>query len=297
MIKMENKKYITVFGATGKIGAALIEYLSGAEHPVIAVTRNKNKAAAMPFVEWMEADMANKESLYKTMENSKAVFLLSGHSPNFVEEQSNVIAVAKEQGVKHMVKLSSGAADENSPFYIAGLLIARVHADVEAILKTAGIPYTMLQPNGFMQNWLGVLSNSVKDQRKIYEATGDGKRAYLDLRDISEVAFKVLTEPEQHINKSYLLTGGEAVNFSQIAAIISKVVGEDVTYVQLSTDEARQQMEQKGIPQLAIQSLLLYAEAQRSGKTTYVSNAVPQILNKPARTVADFIKDYANWFK
>ncbi|SHN27617.1 NmrA family NAD(P)-binding protein [Mucilaginibacter sp. OK098] len=294
---MENKKYITVFGATGKIGAALIEYLSGAEHPVIAVTRNKSKVAAMPFVEWMEADMADKESLYKTMENSKALFLLSGHSPNFVEEQGNVIAVAREQGVKHIVKLSSGGADEKSPFYIPGLLIARVHADVETILKASGIAYTILQPNGFMQNWLGALSNSVKNQRKIYEATGDGKRAYLDLRDISEVAFKVFTEPEQHINKSYLLTGGEALNFSQIAVIISKVVGENVTYVRLSSDEARQQMEQKGMPEMAVKSLLLYAEAQRSGKTPFVSDIVPQILNKPARTVADFIKDYAAWFK
>ena len=294
---MENKKYITVFGATGKIGVGLTGYLSAAKVPVIAVTRDKSKAAAMPFVEWVEADMANKESLYKTMENSKSVFLLSAHSPNFVEEQSNVIAVAREQGVKHIVKLSSGAVDEKSPFYISGLQIAKVHADVETILKASGIPYTMLQPNGFMQNWLGALSSSVKDQRKIYEATGDGKRAYLDLRDISEVAFKVLTEPEQHINKSYLLTGGEAVDFSQIAVIISKVVGEDVTYVKLSTDEARQQMEQKGIPQLTIQSLLLYAESQRSGKTTYISNAIPQILNKPARTVTGFIKDYANWFK
>jgi putative NADH-flavin reductase len=68
------RKYITVFGATGRIGTSLLQFLSSAGVPAIAVTRNKNKAVPMPFVEWMEADMNDKESLYQTMMESKAVF-------------------------------------------------------------------------------------------------------------------------------------------------------------------------------------------------------------------------------
>ena len=230
---MGNKKNITVFGATGKIGAALLGFLSQAGVPVIAVTRDKSKTVDKPFVEWVEADMNNPESLYGTMATSKAVFLVSGMGENFVQSQSNVIEVAKEQGVAHFVKLSSAAVDENSPFYIPNSFIAKVHGQIETLLKASGIEWTILQPNGFMQNWLGELSQTVKKERKIYEATGDGKRAYIDIRDIAEVAFKVLTEPGNHINKTYLLTGGEAVNYRQVASTISHVTGEEVTFIPL----------------------------------------------------------------
>lgn len=294
---MENNIYVTVFGATGKIGMELLRFLSAAGVKTLAVTRDKNKAVNMPYVDWAEADMANKESLYKTMDDTKAVFLLSGHSSNFVIEQGNVIEIAKEQGVGHIVKLSSGAVDKNSPFYIPGSFIAKVHEEVETILKSSGVSWTLLQPNGFMQNWLGELAQTVKQERKIYEATGEGKRAYVDLCDIAEVAFRILINPEQHVGKAYLLTGNQAVNFKEIAAIISDEIGEDVEFIPLSPEEAWQRMEKKGVPAMAIQSILAYAEAQRNNKAAYVSSAVKDILDKPGRTVKAFVKDHIDLFQ
>jgi uncharacterized protein YbjT (DUF2867 family) len=289
---MRNKQYITVFGATGKIGSELIQLLSQAQIPVIAVTRNKNKAINLPFVEWMEADMNDKDRLNHTMVNSKAAFLISGASENILREQCNVIDVAAAEGVSHIVKLSSAMADSQS-----SLFIARVHGQIEEYLVASGIAGTMLRPTGFMQNWLLGLANTVKSQRKIYEATGDGKRAYIDLRDIAEAAFKVLTEPDKHACHAYLLTGSEVVNYSQLAAMITGVIGEEVSYVPISAETAKQQMEQKGMPDWAIETFLSYAEDQRNHKAAYVSRDVPDILQKPARTVAAFIDEYGERFK
>lgn len=75
-----NKQHITVFGATGRIGSELLNFLSQAHIPTIAITRQLNKAKNTPFIEWIEADMADKESLHKTMAANSSVFLLSGHS-------------------------------------------------------------------------------------------------------------------------------------------------------------------------------------------------------------------------
>lgn len=291
------KNYITVFGATGKIGSELLQFLSAAGVPAIAVTRNKSKAVALPFVEWVEADMADKDSLHKTMTNSRAVFLLSGMGGNFVAEQHRVIQVAAETGVEHIVKLSSAAAGKRSPTHMASSQIGRAHSTVEELLKSAGIPWTILQPTGFMQNWLGEFSERVKQERKILEATGDGKRAYIDVRDIAEVAFNVLTAPAQHVAATYVLTGGEAINYGQLATILSRVVGEPVTYVALTLEEAKERMEQKGLPPAMVQTFVAYAAVQRSGDAEYVSPAVAEILQKPARTAAAFVNDYAGWFK
>jgi uncharacterized protein YbjT (DUF2867 family) len=291
------KNYITVFGATGKIGSELLQFLSAAGVPAIAVTRDKEKAVALPFVEWMEADMSDMFSLPATMANSRAVFLSSGMGTNFVAEQHQVIMAAANAGVEHVVKLSSAAAGKSSPTHMASSQIGRAHSTVEELLKTAGIPWTILQPTGFMQNWLGEFSERVKQERKILEATGDGKRAYIDVRDIAEVAFNVLTAPAQHVAATYVLTGGEAINYGQLATTLSQVVGEPVTYIPLTLEEAKQRMEQKGLPAAMVQTFVAYAAVQRSGDAEYVSTAVAKILQKPARTTAAFVNDYACWFK
>lgn len=287
-----NKINITVFGATGNIGKELLTLLSNAKVHTIAVTRDKSKAIEMPFVSWIEADMSDKNSLANTMLDSNAVFLLSGVTKNFIEEQNNVINVAKELSVKHIVKLSSGAADHNSAF-----LIPKVHGEVEELLKLSGVTWTMLRPYGIMQNWLGDTAETVKKERKIYEATGDGKRAHVDRRDIAEVAFKVLTEPEKHQNKEYTLTSDNAVNYKQIANAISKEINSSVEFIPLTIDEAKQQMEQAGMPQFLIDTFISYDTAQLNGLTEIVTNNVKTILGKPARTVENFAKDYAELFR
>ena len=289
---MGKKQKITVFGATGKIGKQLLLHLSQSNIPTIAVTRNKSKAVKVPFVEWVEADMADRDSLYQTMLDSTSVFLLSGQSKNFVIEQNHVIEIARENSVKHIVKLSSGAADKDSPFHIP-----RVHGEVEAFLKSSGIAWTMLRPNGIMQNWLGDTAAMVRQERKIYEATAGGKRAHVDLRDVAEVAFRVLTEPEKHYNEEYLLTSDVAVNYSQIAHAIGEVIHEKVEFVSLTIEEAKQQMELAGMPSFLIDTFTSYDLAQRNGQAASVTDHVKTILGKPARTLEGFVKDYVEYFK
>ncbi|WP_185937035.1 SDR family oxidoreductase [Chitinophaga polysaccharea] len=294
---MENTQYRTVFGATGKIGKALLGYLSRAEVPTIAVTRDLSRAESLPFVKWMAADMSRPETLAATMENSTAVFLVSGMGTGFVEEQHNVIKAAKAAGVNHFVKLSSAAAGKSSPQHIAASAIGKSHKEVETLLTSSGLNWTILQPTGFMQNWLGEFSKRVKEERGIYEAIGDGRRAYIDLRDIAETAFTVLMNPAEHAGKTYILTGDEALNYRQLADIIGEVIGDKVTYVPLTLEEARERMEKKGMPQWAIQTLMVYTEIQRNGDAAYISPDVSRLLQKPARTATGFIKDYMEWFK
>jgi uncharacterized protein YbjT (DUF2867 family) len=289
---MNNQTDITVFGATGKVGKELLHFLSNARIPTIAVTRNKAKAKEMPFIQWVEADLSNKETLAKTLQNSKSIFLASGVNQNFATEQNNAIEAAKQAGVTHIVKLSSPGADKNSQNFIS-----RPNGEVEELLKASGINWTILQPNSFMQNWLGDFSDTIKKERKIYEATGDGKKPYLDTRDIAEVAFVALTKPENHINKTHLLTGAEAVSYTQVAEAITKAIGDKVEYVSLSPEQAKQRMEQKGMPPMMVNTFLAISEGIRNGKATFVNDTVREILNKAPGSIEDFAKEYAIAFK
>ncbi|WP_288429365.1 NmrA family NAD(P)-binding protein [uncultured Spirosoma sp.] len=282
---------ITLFGATGKIGIEVLQLLSDAKVNTRAVTRNTQKAVSLPYINWVEADMNDPVSLEPTIDAGQCLFLLSPMSEHMVRQQINVIEVARRKAAAHIVKLSSGAVDVN-----ASQPIARAHGQIEAALHHSDLNWTMLRPNGFMQNWLGELAHTVRHERTIYETTGDGKRAFIDLRDIAAVAYTILTQPREHRHKAYFLTGGEAVSYRQLANCIARTIGQPVTYIDLEPDQARQRMAQKGMPSWLIDTVLAYAQEQRNGQADVVSDAVPLILAKPARTMEAFIAEHARQF-
>jgi len=288
---MNTYDIITVFGATGKVGKEMLEFFSQAGTYCRAVTRDLKKVKPHSFVTWIEGNLADKSSLYNTIAGSKRIFLSTSFSEKMAELQGNAIDIAKEAGVEHIVKLSTKGVSERSEF-----LIPKLHYQIEQKLKSSGISYTVLQPSGFMQNWLGDFSDTIKKERKIYEAVGESKMSFIDTRDIAEVAVKIITQPEKHVNKTYLLTGGQAVSYNDVAEAISQAIHETVTYVAQTPDEARSRMEAKGLPEWAIKLFLVMAKNQQVDAPE-VSTAVEDILGKPSRNVYYFAKDYATWFK
>lgn len=282
---------ITVFGATGKVGREMLSFFSQSGIYCRAVTRDLKKVKAHSFVTWIEGNLADRNSLYNTIAGSTRIFLATSFSEKMAELQGNAIDIAKEAGVEHIVKLSTKGVSEKSDF-----LIPKLHYQIEQKLKGSGINYTILQPSAFMQNWLGDFSDTVKKEKKIYEAVGETKMPFVDARDIAEVAVKILTHPSQHVNKTYLLTGGEAVSYHEVAEAISQAIHEPVTYVAQSPEQTRARLEAKGLPEWAVKLFLVMAKLQLEEDST-ASKSVEEILSKPARNVYYFAKDYAQWFK
>lgn len=289
---MTNQNQIAVFGATGKVGRELIKQLSQAGLPAIAVTRNKDKTIPMPFIQWIEADMSDIASVEEVLQQCRIIFLSSNVNQNFTVEQTNVISVAVKYGIQHIVKLSSPGADKSSENFIA-----RPNGEVEEYLKNSGINYTILQPNTFMQNWLGYFSETIQKERKIYEATGDGKKPFIDTRDIAACALVILIKPENHKNKTYLLTGGEAVSYGQVANAVSLAINEQVEYVSMTSEQARDRMKAFGMPDMMINTFIAIAEGQRKGKAEYVNKQVEELLGRKPITVQQFAEDYRHYFK
>ncbi len=282
---------ITIFGATGKVGREILEFFSQSGVYCRAVTRDLKKVKPHSFVTWIEGNLADRSSLHNTIAGSKRIFLATSFSEKMADLQGNAIDVAREAGVEHIVKLSTKGVSDKSEF-----LISKLHYQVEQKLKSSGMNWTILQPSSFMQNWLGDFSETIKKERKIYDAVGDIKMPFVDARDIAEVAVRILTSPQQHINKTYLLTGSEAVNYHEVAEAISQAIHESVAYISQSPDEARKRLESKGLPEWAVKLFLVMAKNQQT-EGAHVSPAVAEILGKPSRNVYYFAKDYANWFK
>jgi uncharacterized protein YbjT (DUF2867 family) len=134
--------------------------------------------------------------------------------------------VIEQSDVRQVVKLSAmGGRDAIFP---------RQHAESEDYIKSSGVHYTFLRPNGFMQNIVNYDAPTINTQNAFYGSEGDGKVSRIDLRDVAAVAVKVLTE-DGHKGNTYTLTGSEALMYSEIAEMLpaSLAVRSDISICRL----------------------------------------------------------------
>jgi uncharacterized protein YbjT (DUF2867 family) len=284
---------ITVTGSTGTIGSELVRLLSNASIATRAVLRDWSKTRRLEHVVWLQADLRDETLLEPTLAGTTRLFLLSDNEPGFGAMQIAVIRAAERLGVTHVVKLSALGSSNHS-----NSSIAREHWDVEQVLERTSTAWTILRPHAFMQNWLDDVAESVRTQRTIYSPVGDGRVPFIDTRDIAAVACEVLLHPEAHRGRKYVLTGGEAVSYADLASALSMATGTTVTYRPISMDDARARAERRGVSPPLIDAMLAIAAYQKAGgPTEKTSDGVERILARPPRTIVDFARDYADRFR
>jgi len=246
----------------------------------------------MPGVTWVAGDLRKPETLPGAFEGIKTLFLLTHYLEDMVELQHNAIAAARAAGVKHVVKVSAFAASghSNAP-------IGRWHYEIEKELEESDLAWTFIRPHHFMQNLLAQSEYVIKDGA-IYSPSGDGKIPYVDGRDVGAVAAVILAAPEQHRGKTYVVTGSEAISYRQAAEIISGAIGKPVRFVDESPEQARARRIREGVPPAVIESVLAIGAYQRAGgKTVTITSTIADLTGRPARTVAEFVREHASSFR
>ena len=284
---------ITVTGSSGTIGSELLRLLSVASVATRAVLRDWSRARPLRHVVWLQADLRDDTVLAAALAGTTRLFLLSDNEPGFGSMQIAVVRAAEQLGVAHIVKLSAlGASDHSNSS------IAREHWEAEQALASCAVPWTILRPHAFMQNWLGDVAETVRSERTIYSPIGDGRVPFIDTRDIAAVAAEVLLHPDAHVRRKYVLTGGEAVGYAEVAAALSTATGTPVTYRPISMDEARARAEVRGVsPPLIDATLAIAAYQKAGGPTAKTSDSVERILGRPPRTIVDFVRDHVDRFR
>lgn len=286
------KVNVTVFGATGKVGSELIKFLSAQSIPNTAVTRDLKKAAGLPFTTWQEGELDNTCVVKRALEGADALFLNTGVQQNMVDLQCRIIDEAKQFGITHIIKLSTPAARPDSPDPVGGW-----HWQVEQYLAASGLRWHTLQPQSFMQNWLGDFAQTVKSEKKIYETAGEGRRAFTDTRDIAEVAVALFTDSGKWKEPIVPLSGPALVSYYQVAEAIGNAIGDEIRYIDQSPEDATERYRKKGTPEFMIKTYLAIAHNQKIGVgEKLLTDNVSRILNKPTRSIDDFARDYSAYF-
>ncbi|MGA5716776.1 SDR family oxidoreductase [Bacillus bombysepticus] len=267
---------ILVTGVTGHVGKEVVKALMQRNIDFQVATRKKESKGVY-------FDFENPSSIKPALKRVKKLFLLRPpHLADAKKYFQPVIDAAKEVGIKHIVFLSLLGVEKN-PIV--------PHAKIEKIIKESGIPYTFLRPSFFMQNLLSQHGDELRSEKIIEVPAGNGKTSFIDVRDIGEVAAKVLME-DGHEFKAYALTGSAALTYYEVAETISKETKENITYTNPSIFKFRKRMMQKGLKNDFIMVMIGIYTTARLGLAKKVTVDLEQLLGRKPTTLKQFIQDY-----
>ena len=282
---------ILITGATGSIGTELVKFLAGNGVPLRAMVRDVKRAddLALPGVELVVGDFDKPETLRTALSGIERAFLLTNSSERAEAQQMDFVQAARESGVAHLVKLSQIHADKESP-----VRFLRYHAKVEAAIRESGMAHTFLRPNLFMQGLLA-FSATIKNQNAFYAPIGNAKVSFVDIRDIAEVAAAALTQAG-HEDKTYDLTGPQALSHAQAAAYFSEVLGRQINFVDVTPDAMRETLLGFRMPAWQADGLIEDYAHYRRGEAADIASGVQDAIGKAPRNFENFVRDYAPAF-
>ncbi len=277
---MENK--ILVTGATGNIGKEIVSLLKAQKANFIAAT---SSGATIEGVETVQLDFADKASIENALEGITTLFMLLPSHPEIVKWGANIIDAAKKCGVNHIVRSSGSFANSNSD-----LLIEKLLGTTDKNLKESGLNFTITAPSSFMQNFITTLAADYKSGT-IYQATGNEKISWVDVRDIAAVNVKVLLNPEQYLNQTLILTGSESFSYQDAINRMNHILGKDTKCIDIPNEVAIKEMEKLHFPQFIIDLLASLNESVSQGHFVENTDTIKNIIGTEPISFKQFITD------
>lgn len=279
-----NKPFL-ITGATGTVGRALVRRLQNAGVDLLA---GSTSGAPVEGVPGRVVRFDQPDTLDAAFAEAGRVFLLFPLQPDKLALARNAIDAARRAGVEHIVRSSGAGADTASP-----AAIGKLQGDIDALVADSGLPYTLLRPNSFMQNWVNFYGDMVRSGT-VYLANGDGRSSWIDAGDIAEAAAQVLLKPQAHAGRAYDLTGPAALSAQEVLDVIRAEAGVQARYQPVSLEDAAHGMAQAGMPAWTIDILNSLSRLIAAGDTAGVSPDLERLIGRPGRDFHAFAREHAS---
>lgn len=282
-----------ITGITGNVGSevarALLNRGADLRGAVLESEMEKAKKLFGDDVELTHFDFSTPETWKRAYEGADRVFLM--RPPAIADVQNNInpsLDFARKAGVEHVVFLSLLGVAKN-PIV--------PHYKVEKHILTQQIPYTFLRPSFFMQNLSGFFRDFVNQEDILFCPAGRGKTSFVDVRDIAAVGALALTD-EAHLNKAYDLTGSEALDYYQVAEMLTRELGRTITYTNPGLLQFRHRLrELKMDPGYTTVLTGIFLTA-KMGMAKLVTQDTERLLGRSPLSMQKFVSDYRHlWLK
>jgi uncharacterized protein YbjT (DUF2867 family) len=269
---------ILVTGATGNVGRHVVDQLHRADQQVLALTRNSATARMPDGVEVVQGDLFTPHTLSSIFARVDRIFLITVGGEEYRPLPGyEIIQLAKEKNVQHITVVWNGEK-----------------GSVEQAVEASGIAWTQLHPLEFMVNALD-WSDSIRSEGVVREPFGNALSALIHEADVASVAVKTLLE-NGHADKTYTLSGPEALTVREKVQIISAVMERDIQFIELSENQARTRMEKAGLPEDHIEMFInWFSDPPKMAYT--VIPTVEEITGHPARSFEQWVREHVHIWK
>ncbi|HRV93127.1 MAG TPA: NmrA family NAD(P)-binding protein [Anaerolineae bacterium] len=280
---------ILVTGAAGKTGQAIIQTLANRGADVRAFVYRSDYIEPVKVVgarEGFVGDLQDEVALTQAARGCHAIYhICPNMHPDEIAIGQRVTAAAKQAGIQRLVYHSVLHPQvEAMPHHWHKLR-------VEEMLFESGLDFTILQPAAYMQNilggWQAIVSQGV--YRVPYPV--ETRLSIVDLDDVADVAARVLTEPG-HTGALYELAGPDNPSQSEVALLLSDLLGYPVKAEQISIDAWTEGAKKAGLGGYQIETLVKMFRYYEQYHFEGNANVLGWLLGRPPTTLRTFLETY-----
>ncbi len=266
---------VLVTGGTGKTGRRVAEILSKRGTSVVPAARSV-PAGGVRF------DWNDPTTWSNALEDIRAVYLVAPPGVwNSGETMISFVETAIARGVHRFVLLSG------SPIEMGGPMVGHVHA----WLQSSTVEWAVLRPSWFMENLSeGPHLLTIRHERAIYTATGDGRVPFISTWDIAQAAACTLTS-EQAPNDDFILTGSELLSYDDVAQRLTTALGVGIAHHSLTFDEVVARQMTLGLTEERAQSLAIMDLVIADGAEDRITNGVEVLTQRTPVPFDQFVRD------
>lgn len=267
--------HVLVTGATGKTGRRLVAALRKQGTPALAASRQPGPGR-------VGFDWTDRGTWADALPGAVSVYLVA---PSGIGDPASLviefIEAALARDARRFVLLSASLLEPGGP------AMGQVHQ----WLATSGTEWAVLRPSWFMQNLSeGPHQATIRDERVIYSAAGDGRIPFISADDIAQAAAMALTA-EQAPNADFVLTGAEPLAYDQVAERISTAIGSIVTHVPLTAEQLTARHVAHGLDETHAQILAFMDLAVAGGVEDRTTPDLHRLIARPAVSFSTFVTD------
>jgi uncharacterized protein YbjT (DUF2867 family) len=217
----------------------------------------------------------------EAMQGVETLLMVSGaEDAHRVEQHRSFVEAAVRAGVRHVLYTSFVNAGKGARF-----LLGRDHGATEDIIRESGLTFTFLRDSFYSE----VFPDFADKDGAIRGPAGEGRVAAVSRRDVAAVASVVLLDPAAHADRTYELTGPEALTLDEVADVLSDVTGRRHRFVDETMDEARASRSHYGAPDWLVDAWISTYTAIRDGELEAVSEDIPRLLGRRATSFREAV--------
>lgn len=218
---------VLVTGATGNVGQYVASHLrKKGEEVVVATSSHTSYNSLRESNEHVVLlDFNDPSTFDRALESVDRVFLM--RPPHLGDPKSlyPFIDALKKHNIQLVVFLSLMGIEKNP---------VPPHYKIEKYIEKSGLNHAHLRPGFFMQNLTGIHLFEINHDREIFVPAAKSKTSFVDASDVGLAAAVLLINPKKYKNTTHTITGGEALDYNQVATIISTEIKEKVRYAKPS---------------------------------------------------------------